>query len=115
MEEPTMANIADPSNAQHSRHRQSGGLTLAELEPESAEALQSRHIRLLTSRPLRDIRREPRGGFAGPVAPDALVGTFADRPRRRSQATGSFATGSLNGEPDRQREGSFADAERIVM
>jgi hypothetical protein len=54
MEEPTMADVADPSNAPHSR------------------------------RPLRDIRRKPRGGFAGPVGPDALVGTFADRPRRRS-------------------------------
>jgi hypothetical protein len=106
-----MATIADPSNAPHSRHRQPGGLTLADLEPKSAEAQQSRRIRLLTRRPLRDVRREPCGGFAGPVGPDALVGTFADRPRRRSQATGSFATGSLNGKPDRQREGSFADAE----
>jgi hypothetical protein len=106
-----MTNVADPSNVPHSRSRQTGELTLAELEPKSAEALQSRRIRLLTRRPLHDIRREPRGGFAGPVGPDALVGTFADRPRRRSQATGSFATGSLNGEPDRQREGSFADAE----
>jgi hypothetical protein len=106
-----MTYVAYPSNVPHSRPRQPGGLTLAEPEPESAEALQSRRIRLLTRRPLHDIRREPCGGFAGPVGPDALVGTFADRPRRRSQATGSFATGSLNGEPDRQREGSFADAE----
>jgi hypothetical protein len=115
MEEPTMASVPDPSNVLHSRHRQPGGLTLAEPQAESAEALRSRHFRVLTSRPLRDIRREPRGGFAGPVGPDRLVGTFADRPRRRSQATGSFATGSLTGEPDRQREGSFADAERIVI
>lgn len=107
-----MANVADPSNAPHSRHRQLGGFTLAELEPRSSGALQSRRIRLLTRRPLRDIRRKPRGGFAGPVGPDAPVGTFADRPRRHGEATGNFATGSLNGEPDRQREGSFADAER---
>jgi hypothetical protein len=110
-----MVNVPDPSNVSLWRHRQPGGLTLAELEAAPAEPLRSRHIRLLTSRPLRDIRREPRGGFAGPVRPDALLGTFAGRPRRRSQASGSFATGSLNGEPDRQREGSFADAERIMI
>src|SRR5688500_16534671 len=72
MEEPTMTNVAYPSNIPHARPRQPGGLTVAEPEPESAEALQSRQIRLLTSRPLRDIRREPCGGFAGPVGPDAL-------------------------------------------
>jgi hypothetical protein len=106
-----MFNAPDPSNVPHSKHRQSGGPTSAE----PADRLQSREIRLLATRPLRDVRCEPRGGFAGPVGPDALVGTFADRPRRRSQATGSFATGSLNGAAGRQREGSFADAKRIVI
>jgi hypothetical protein len=73
-----------------------------------------RHIRLLVGHPLRDLRREPRGGFAGPVGPDDPVGTYASRPRPRSHATGSFATGSFTGDPDR-REGSFADVERIVI
>jgi hypothetical protein len=73
-----------------------------------------RRIRLLVGRPLRDARREPLGGFAGPVGPDDTVGTYASRPRPRSHATGSFATGSFTGLPDR-REGSFADVERIVI
>ena len=72
-------------------------------------------IRLLTSRPLRDIRREPRGGFAQPVAAEAPVGSYASVPHRRRQAIGSFATGSLAGDPDRERKGSFADVERVVI
>jgi hypothetical protein len=79
-----------------------------------AAGVPPRHIRLLVGHPLRDLRREPRGGFAGPVGPDDPVGTYANRPRPRSHATGSFATGSFTGDPDR-REGSFADAERIVI
>ena len=74
-----------------------------------------RHIRLLTSRPLRDLRRESRGGFHGPVGPEAPVGSFAGRPRRRSQASGSFAAGSFTGDPDQRRKGSFADVERVVI
>lgn len=66
--------------------------------------------RLLTGQPLRDLRREPRGGFAGPVGPDAAVGSFASVARRRGQASGSFATDN----PDR-RKGSFADVDRVVM
>jgi hypothetical protein len=77
--------------------------------------VQRRHIRLLTSRPLRDLRREWRGGFGGPVGPDAPVGTYAGRARRRSDATGSFATGSFTGDPDRRRKGSFGDVERIEI
>ena len=72
-------------------------------------------IRLLTSRPQRDIRREPVGGFAGPLGADAPIGSYASVPRRRGQGVGSFATGSLTGDPDRQREGSFGDAERVVV
>ena len=74
-----------------------------------------RHIRLLASRPPRDIRREPRGGFAGPVPPDAPVGSYAGVAQRGRRATGSFATGSRADDPDRRREGSFADAERVVI
>jgi hypothetical protein len=73
-----------------------------------------RHIRLLTSRPLRDARREARGGFAGPVGPDAPVGTYAGQVHRRHLRIGSFATGSSTGDRDRRR-GSFADVERVVI
>jgi hypothetical protein len=85
----------------------------------AVEALQAagvppRHIRLLTAPRPRDTRREPRGGFAGQVGPDAQVGTYAGV-RRRSQDTGSFATGSLTGDPAQKRNGSFADVERVVI
>ena len=69
-----------------------------------------RHIRLLTSHRPHDIRREHRGGFAGPVGPDAPVGTYAGPARPRSHAIGSFATGTFTGHPDR-RTGSFADVQ----
>ena len=69
-----------------------------------------REIRLLTSRPLADIRREPVGGFAGPVGPDAPVGTFAGRTGRRSDDAGSFA-----GDAHQLRQGSFGDVERVTI
>jgi hypothetical protein len=72
-------------------------------------------IRLLTSRPPRDIRGEPVGGFAGPIGPNAPVGSYASVPRRRGQDVGSFATGGFADHPDSRREGSFADAERVVI
>jgi hypothetical protein len=53
---------------------------------------------------LHDVRAEPVGGFAGPVAPDDPVGTFANFRRLRRQGTGTF-----RGDSDCQREGSFAD------
>jgi hypothetical protein len=80
-----------------------------------AAALRPRQARLLKARPLHDVRREPVGGFAGPVAPDAPVGRFAGRVRRRDQRVGSFATGSFAGDPVGQRQGSFGDAERVVI
>jgi hypothetical protein len=80
-----------------------------------AAGVPPRDIRLLTSRPPHNIRREPRGGFAGPVAPDAPVGSYAGVARRRGQGAGSFATGSFAGDPDRQRQGSFGDVERVVI
>jgi hypothetical protein len=79
-----------------------------------AAGVSPRHIRLLTSRPLRDARREARSGFAGTVGPDAPVGTFAGPVHQRHLRAGSFATGSITGDPDR-RQGSFADVERIVI
>jgi hypothetical protein len=72
-------------------------------------------IRLLTSRPPRDTRREPVGGFAGPIGPKAPVGSYASVPRRRGQDVGSFATGGSADGPASRRQGSFADAERVVI
>jgi hypothetical protein len=67
-------------------------------------------VRLLLGSALHDTRREPVGGFAGPVAPDALVGNYANRPRERRRGAGSFA-----GDPDQQRQGCFADADRVIV
>jgi nucleotide-binding universal stress UspA family protein len=63
-------------------------------------------IRLLTGRRVHDVREEATGGFAGAVDPNAPVGTYADATRLRRQGAGGFA-----GDPDRQRQGSFADAD----
>jgi hypothetical protein len=67
-------------------------------------------IRLLAGHAPHDVRREPVGAFAGRLAPDAAVGTFANVARLRRQGHGSFA-----GDPDRQRRGCFADADRDVI
>ena len=68
------------------------------------------NVRLLIGHPVRDTRREPVGGFAGPVGPNAPVGTFANVRRLRRQGTGSFA-----GAADRRRKGSFADIDRDLI
>ena len=75
-----------------------------------ATGVPERDIRLLAGSAPRDICHEPVGGFAGPVAPDAPVGTYGGRVVRRRQGAGSFA-----GDPDRQRQGSFADSDRVVI
>jgi hypothetical protein len=59
---------------------------------------------------LHDLRREPVGEFAGRAAPDAPVGTFGNTTIRRWRPGGSFA-----GNPDRRREGSFADVDGHVL
>jgi hypothetical protein len=69
-----------------------------------------RDIRLLAGSAPRDSRREPVGGFAGPVAADAPIGTYGGRVLQRRRGAGSFA-----GDPDRQRHGSFADTDRVVI
>jgi hypothetical protein len=84
------------------------------IEALRAAGASQRDIRLLKSRPVHNVRDELVGGFAGPVAPDAPVGHYGGVTRRRAQATGSFATGSAR-DTDRQREGSFADIERVVI
>lgn len=93
----------------------SEGAARRALEALRAAGVPRRDIGLLTSRPLRDIGREPVGGFAGAVGPDAPVGTFAGVARRRGRGAGSFVTGSFAGDPERQRQGSFADVERVVI
>jgi nucleotide-binding universal stress UspA family protein len=75
----------------------------------TAAGVPRRDILLLTGRRLRDIRREAVGGFAGAVNPSAPVGTYAGTPCLRRQARGGFA-----GDPDEQRQGSFADADATV-
>jgi hypothetical protein len=70
----------------------------------------ARDIRLLIGTRLGEVRREPVGGFAGPVAPDAHVGTYGDRPIQRHLHAGGFA-----GAPDRRRQGSFADTDRVLV
>jgi hypothetical protein len=75
-----------------------------------AAGVPGRDVRLLSGHRVCDVRREPVGGFAGAVGPDEPVGTYGGVPRRRCQGKGSFA-----GDPDRQRQGSFADADRTVI
>ena len=75
-----------------------------------ATGVPERDILLLAGTAPRDIRREPVGGFAGPVAPDGPIGTYGSRVLQRRQGAGSFA-----GDPDHQRQGSFADTDRVVI
>ena len=75
-----------------------------------ATGLAERDIRLLVGSAPRDIRREPVGGFAGRVAPDAPIGTYGGRVVQRRRGAGGFA-----GDPDQQRQGSFADTDRVVI
>ena len=56
---------------------------------------------------LHDIRREAVGGYARPLGPSAPIGTYANGVLLRRQGAGSFA-----GDPDLQRQGSYADVER---
>jgi hypothetical protein len=67
-------------------------------------------IRLLAGQAPHDVRRELVGAFAGTLVPEAPVGTFGDVARLRRQGHGSYA-----GDPDNQRRGCFADAERDVV
>ena len=73
---------------------------------ELSSVRRSRRARSGSVRRFHDVRSEPVGGWAGPIGPDAPVGKYAGPPRRRRQAAGGWA-----GDPDRQRQGSFADAE----
>jgi hypothetical protein len=57
-----------------------------------------------------DTRREPVGGYAEPLAPDAPTGTYGDRALQRHHGTGSLA-----GDPDHQRHGTYADTDRVTI
>jgi hypothetical protein len=69
-----------------------------------------RDVRLVVGSRLHDVRSERIGGFAGAIAVDAVVGRYAGPPLPRWHAAGSFY-----GEPDRRRQGSFADTERDLL
>ena len=75
-----------------------------------AAGVPAHDIRVLTGSPRHDVRTESVGAFRGTLAPDAPVGTFANRRRRRRQGTGAFA-----GDPDRMRKGCYGDADRDVI
>lgn len=65
-----------------------------------------REVLLLVGRRMGDIRLESVGSFAGAIAPDGPIGTFAGVKRLRRRAAGGWA-----GDPDSRRQGSFGDAE----
>jgi hypothetical protein len=75
-----------------------------------ALAVPDRDLRLLVGHPAGDLREEPLGGFAGPVLPEDPVGTYGGEPIARRRAAGGFA-----GDPDVQRQGSFANTDRVVI
>lgn len=75
-----------------------------------AAGVPGRDILLLEHARYHDVRVEPVGEWATTLGPDAPVGTFGDHVVLRRQGRGSFA-----GDPDRQRQGSFADTEREVI
>jgi nucleotide-binding universal stress UspA family protein len=72
----------------------------------TAAGVPRRDIWLLTGHPIHDVRRQTVGGFAGAVEPSSPVGTYAGPVRLRRQGAGAFT-----GDPDQQRQGSFADAD----
>jgi len=76
-----------------------------------ADGVPDGDLLLLTGSPVHDVRRERVGTFAGAAGPDAAVGTYAADVRRlRRQGAGAFA-----GDPDRQRQGTFADSDRDLI
>lgn len=80
------------------------------IAPLGAEGATQRHVQMITGGWLGDVREETVGGFAGPVSPDAPVGTFGNVALQRRRGTGTYA-----GDSDRQRQGSFGDADRVSI
>jgi hypothetical protein len=66
-------------------------------------------VRLLMGAEMHDARRESQGRFAGDVATEARVGTFAGEGQRRDTPRGQFAGGASGG------EGVFGNADRDVV
>jgi hypothetical protein len=107
-------NASDTSSLSRSRSKEMSPMTTTSRSHpfrlavrRAARALRNTGAQARDGLPLRDIRCEPVGGFAGPIGPDAPVGTFASTVVLRRQCTGTFA-----GDPDQQRQGSFGDVER---
>jgi hypothetical protein len=80
------------------------------VEQLQAAGIPARDIQLLTGGVEHDIRREPVGGFAGPIVPEARVGNYGGAVRARRQGRGAYA-----GDPDGQRQGSYADTDRDLI
>jgi hypothetical protein len=76
----------------------------------TAAGVPRRDVCLLTGSRLHDLRREPEGTFYGTLGPEAPVGTFAGPAHPRWAGAGTYF-----GDASRQRQGSFADAERDVV
>jgi hypothetical protein len=75
-----------------------------------AEGLPPQNVHLIMGSRSHDLRHEPAGEFAKTVEPNAPVGTFGSTHVPRWRPGGGFA-----GHPDEQREGSFADADSLVV
>jgi hypothetical protein len=97
-----MATLCRAYPSEAAARRAIAGLRAAGLPPQGAH--------LITGSPLHDLRHETAGEFAGTAGPEAPVGTFGNTRLKRWRPAGGFA-----GDPDRQREGSFADVDRHVI
>src|SRR4051794_25181601 len=97
-----MATLCSAYPSEAAARRAVDRLPAAGLPPQGAQ--------LISGAALHDLRVEPVGEFAGRAAPDDPVRTFANTTVRRWRPGGSFA-----GDPDRQREGSFADVDGAVI
>ena len=75
-----------------------------------ATGVPARDLRVLIGTRLGNTRQEPVGGYGGPFGHAPPVGTFGGGVVRRRQGAGGFA-----GDPDQQRQGSFADVDRVVI
>jgi hypothetical protein len=78
--------------------------------PDVAGDVPATAIRIFVGAPLRDVRDEPVGEFAGQAEPDAPVGSFGGGEHTRSEPRGSFASEGPAG-----RIGTFADADRDAV
>jgi hypothetical protein len=75
-----------------------------------AAGVPAQDIRLLTGSRMHDVRDEPVGEFAGAARPRDPVGSFANVRHLRREGNGAFF-----GDADRQRQGTFADADRDAV